>query len=348
MVGVWLYYSLYFLTNGIVLGIVFGARIPAGGIIMTRMLVGIFIAALVVGCSSKQQAADTVYTNGKIYTVNKAQPWAEAVAIKDSKFLIVGSTDDIAAAIGDSTEVMDLAGKFVMPGLVDTHVHPFDSAVSQLAELVFDPVPISLDDIQQQVADYIQSHPDPADWRASNIPKGIFPGENYMREDLDAVVSDRPFCILDQGGHAYWCNTFALEKTGIMDPDYQIAEYGVVERDEKGVPTGTVREMTVGEVNRMFYKVSEEINIEAAKFVMKLFNSKGVTALRTADGSQDHARALKTLADKGELTAHWALSYDVNYLASTYSHAENMEQIAERKQYASGRVSIIQMPPRPT
>ena len=302
----------------------------------------------IAGCSDNRQSADVVYTNGRIYTVNEAQPWVEAVAIKDGRFLVVGSNMDVEAVTGKQTRAVDLAGQFVMPGLVDTHTHPFDSAVSQLSELVFDPVPTSLEDIQQQVSAYVQSHPDPADWRASSIPKGIFPGENYMRKDLDAVVSDRPFCILDQGGHAYWCNTVALEKTGIMDPDYQIAEYGVVERDEKGVPTGTVREMTVGEVNRMFYKVSEEINIEAAKFVMKLFNSKGVTALRTADGSQDHARALKTLADKGELTAHWALSYDVNYLASTYSHAENMEQIAERKQYASGRVSIIQMPPRPT
>jgi hypothetical protein len=207
--------------------------------------------------------------------------------------------------------------------------------VSQLAELVFDPVPSSHEDIQQQVATYVQSHPDHGDWRGSNIPKGIFPGENYMREDLDAVVSDRPFCILDQGGHAYWCNTFALERTGIMDPDYQVAVYGVVERDDNGVPSGTVREMTVGEVNRMFYRVSDEMNIEAAKYVMDLFNRNGVTALRAADGSEDHAQALKTLADSGEITAHWALGYDVNYLASVYTHEENMAQIANRKQYAS-------------
>ena len=105
------------------------------------------------------QVADTVYTNGKIYTVNEAQPWAEAVAIKGGKFIVVGSNADADAVTGDSTEIVDLAGQFVMPGLVDTHTHPFDSAVSQLAELVFDPVPSSLEDIQEQVAAYVQSHP---------------------------------------------------------------------------------------------------------------------------------------------------------------------------------------------
>ena len=70
------------------------------------------------------QLADTVYTNGKIYTVNESQPWAEAVAIKDGKFIAVGSADDVAAVIGVGTEVVDLAGAFAMPGIGDTHIHP--------------------------------------------------------------------------------------------------------------------------------------------------------------------------------------------------------------------------------
>ena len=280
-------------------------------------------------------SADTVYTNGKIYTVNKAQPWAEALAIKDGKILVIGSADEIAEVTGDSTRVIDLGGQFVMPGLVDTHTHPFDGALSQLNELVFDPIPTNLEDIQQQVSAYVESHPEHSAWRGGDIPKGIFAGENYMREDLDAVVSDRPFCIIDQGGHALWCNTFALEATGIMDPDFEVGEYDVIERDENGIPSGTIREMTVGKVNRLFLKVSEEMNIEAAKYVMELFNRKGVTALRTANGNQDHASALKALADNGEITTHWAMSYDVNFLSSVYTHEENMAQIAERHQYAS-------------
>ena len=70
-------------------------------------------------------AADTVYSNGRIYTVNEAQPWAEAVAIKDGKFLVVGSNTETEAVTGDATEVVDLNDQFVMPGIVDMHAHPF-------------------------------------------------------------------------------------------------------------------------------------------------------------------------------------------------------------------------------
>ena len=89
-----------------------------------RKTVLFFSSLLLVACSSGDDAttgapsvvADVVYTNGKIYTVDKAQPWAEAVAIKDGKFLKVGSADDVAAVAGDGTEVHDLQGGFAMPG----------------------------------------------------------------------------------------------------------------------------------------------------------------------------------------------------------------------------------------
>ena len=63
-------------------------------------------------------SADTVYTNGRIYTVNEAAPWAEAVAIKDGRFIAVGSDEDVSAATGYGTEIIDLGGKFAMPGIV--------------------------------------------------------------------------------------------------------------------------------------------------------------------------------------------------------------------------------------
>ena len=93
------------------------------------------LAALLVGCSGVQQEpaapantanlslAETVYTNGKIYTVDTDRTWAEAVAIKDGKFMAVGSSGEIAAFVGDATEVIDLAGAFVMPGIGDVHIH---------------------------------------------------------------------------------------------------------------------------------------------------------------------------------------------------------------------------------
>jgi hypothetical protein len=70
------------------------------------------------------EVTDTVYTNGKIYTVNEAQPWVEAMAIKDGKFLVVGTNAEVLAVSDGSTSVIDLSGSFVMPGIGDSHIHP--------------------------------------------------------------------------------------------------------------------------------------------------------------------------------------------------------------------------------
>ena len=84
------------------------------------------LLALITVCSiSSAQTADTVYTNGRIYTVNAEQPWADAVAIKDGRFLLVGSNEDVRTVSGEQTTVHDLNGQFVMPGIVDMHAHPF-------------------------------------------------------------------------------------------------------------------------------------------------------------------------------------------------------------------------------
>ena len=71
------------------------------------------------------QVADVVYENGSIYTVNEKKPYAQAVAIKDGKFIKVGSNDDVEPLIGKNTRVIDLCGRTGMPGLIDTHVHIF-------------------------------------------------------------------------------------------------------------------------------------------------------------------------------------------------------------------------------
>ena len=97
--------------------------------------------ALVVGCAEAGppgDVADVVYTNGRIYTVNEAEPWAEAVAIKDGKFLVVGSDGDVEAVTGQATQVIDLDGDFAMPGIVDAHLHPDEPYVqAEAGNLLF-------------------------------------------------------------------------------------------------------------------------------------------------------------------------------------------------------------------
>ena len=100
------------------------------------VVIGVF---LVASCSQEpppqnqpttplpDRVADTVFKNGRIYTVNEIQPWVEALAIKDGRFLAVGLNADIESVTGDGTEVVDLGGRFVMPGINDLHHHGMDT-----------------------------------------------------------------------------------------------------------------------------------------------------------------------------------------------------------------------------
>jgi len=285
----------------------------------------------------KAESADTVYINGKIYTVDGSNVWAEAVAIKDGKFVAVGTTADVKAMAGEGTEVVDLGGQFVMPGLIDTHTHPFVDGLKELGDLQFnfESSEATREEMQRQIAAYAEANPD-REWIYGGMwPKGVFPGENGMRGDIDAVVPDRPVCLMDQGGHAYWCNTKALEITGVMDSDFVAPPFSIIERDENGLPSGTVREFALGHIKAFMPRATPEMYLETIDVVQGMFNKAGLTAHRTATGTEDGLRALQIAAGNGKLTMHWGVGLDVNYIESTYSFDERLEQISTRKQYES-------------
>ena len=313
---------------------------------MIRKLVLISVFSLALGACTQNageaaapvgEAPDTIYTNGRIYTVDGDNPWAEAVAIKDGRFVAVGSSADVGAMAGDNTEVVDLAGRFAMPGLIDTHTHPFVDGLKELGDLKFDfeETPATVEEMQKQILAYAEANPD-REWIYGGMwPKGIYPGESAPREDIDAVVSDRPVCLMDQGGHAYWCNTLALEISGVMDPDFEAPEFAIIDRDENGVPSGTVRETALGHVKSFMPRPTDEMHLETIDIVQGIFNAAGVTAHRTSTGSIDGLKALQLAAGDDKLTLHWGVSLDVNYGESTYSFDERWEHIGARKDFES-------------
>ncbi len=159
--------------------------------------------------------ADTVYTNGKIYTVNEAQPWAEAVAITDGKFTAVGSAADVKTLIGDGTEVIDLKGSFAMPGIHDTHVHPtLVYTYEEAGELLF-PESTPPDEIIEIIKDYAENNPDLTIIRAQKWSAGAFPGGKATKEWLDPHFPDLAVYAIDETGHNAVVNSAALRLAGI-------------------------------------------------------------------------------------------------------------------------------------
>jgi len=90
-----------------------------------QLLTGLIMLGLLVACTNETApSADTVFLNANIYTVNEEQAWAEALAIRDGRIVFVGDTEDALSLAGAETKQIDLDGKLLLPGFIDTHVHP--------------------------------------------------------------------------------------------------------------------------------------------------------------------------------------------------------------------------------
>jgi hypothetical protein len=205
---------------------------------------GLFLA---VGCSSERptdESADVVYTNGRIYTVDEAQPWAEAVAIKDGKFLVVGAKADVEAVTGATTEGIDLEGRFAMPGLIDAHAHPLGAAEGWANLRISDPTDAAA--ILEEVRAYAEANPDLPMIRGEAWNLGVFPNNSPRKELLDEIVPDRPVYLISQTGHSAWANSNALELAGITKDTPQTEKFIFDTDPETGEPSGTVREFAMG------------------------------------------------------------------------------------------------------
>ncbi len=173
--------------------------------------------APVTASPSQSLVADSVYKNGRIYTVNSEQPWAEAVAIKDGKFLAVGSSADISALTGSATEIVDLEGAFAMPGTGDPHIHTGilmpKRAFCALPGTFYEPTE---DMILEELSKCVEEYPEDREWFiAQGYSTPAMSEATLTREFLDELIPDRPAWIEDETGHNAWFNTKAMEAAGV-------------------------------------------------------------------------------------------------------------------------------------
>ena len=192
--------------------------------------------------------ADTVYTNGRIYTVNTNQPWAEAIAIKDGKFVVVGTNADVADMTGDATEVVELGGKFVMPGLHDLHVHFegfYNAKMLAGKTLRYTGEESSIAELQEKLRAYAKANPDLEVLFVEQLPQALFPNLSPTRQFIDEIVPDRVVVMLSDTEHEALLNTKALEREGIT-ADTPEPFGGEIVKGADGQPTGWLKEKAAG------------------------------------------------------------------------------------------------------
>ncbi|MEN8244045.1 MAG: amidohydrolase family protein [Thermodesulfobacteriota bacterium] len=190
--------------------------------------------------NNNHQAADRVFTNGRIYTVNQVKLWAEAVAVRNGKIAYVGNSAGVDTCIGPETEVIDLGGKMVLPGFIDSHAHA-SCTTNEAASIEMFHLD-SLEACLEAVRKFATNHPEHKVIYGGGWHNSLFPPSGPVKEDLDAIVSDRPVCLSSEDGHFFWVNSKAIAMAGISKSTPNPIG-GVIEKDPlTGNPSGTFRE----------------------------------------------------------------------------------------------------------
>ncbi len=280
------------------------------------------------------QEAETIFVNGQIFTMDAYNPRATAVAIRDRRLVIVGSDEDALALRGPATEVIDLDGAFVMPGIIDPHMHPFEDfhRDTYLLGIEDNSTPEA---ILAAVKAYADANPE-KEWIIGGAwPPGMFQDENPKRELLDEVISDRPVFLQDQSAHSVWMNSKALELSGIMAAkDAELPDGAVVERDEAGVPSGTIREHAIGFARRSMPPFPQEEMLGTARGFQELFHGLGITSAKAAAGYPAHVDAIHNLHEAGEWKFRMLMAMSYNYYDAGSTLEEQIGAIKE----ADGKV----------
>lgn len=203
--------------------------------------------------SNNKSTADKVLLNAKVYTVNRQQPWAEAVAIKAGKIIFVGSNKDVKNHIGEQTKTINLKGKMLLPGFQDAHVHPMEG-MALTTFMGCDLIPLS------------ETGTNPETWidelkkcNKIDFPHGWILGGGHSMQDtlklerhprllLDEAFPNKPAAFMEKSSHSMWVNSKALELAG-LDKDTPDSQGGFLFRDpQTGQPTGILSDSSGDEL----------------------------------------------------------------------------------------------------
>ena len=267
------------------------------------LLFAVFAAA----CADRdiaEESADTIFLNGKVYTLDDESPWADAVAVRGDEIVYVGDAAGALALAGERTQRIDLKGQLLLPGFIDTHVHPVAGGAyaKALSLNTFG----TIDDWVKAIADYAAANPDDEVLFGYGFLATTFGPVGPTRQLIDAVIPDRPVLIMDEGFHAAWANTATLERLNItQDTPDPVPGYSYYKRDENGDATGYLLEGTASMAMDALDVITRDVVAEGTGIVIDIMNSYGVTSAFDAGTMGDVETvtyALSKLEEEGELT----------------------------------------------
>ena len=276
-------------------------------IIRNILLITIFIFIMTTMYAQQKKA----FINGNIYTVNEKQPIAEAVLVENDRILFVGSTEEVKKMSNDSTEIIDLKGKFMMPGFNDAHLH-FVSGGFYLMGIDLRPAK-SINEFINILGDYVKKYP--GKW----VTGGRWDHENWdikklpSKKDIDDVTAITPVFVSRMDGHLALANSKALELAGITK-NTPTPEGGLIEKDKNTCePTGILKDNAMNLMFAIIPDHSTDDFYEASLMALKEASRFGITSVQDILSVEEISAytAYKKLESEGKLTCRISVRWPI-------------------------------------
>jgi predicted amidohydrolase YtcJ len=259
-------------------------------------------------------ASDVVLVHGHIYTGNPKAPWAQALAVSGTSIDAVGTDQEILSRKQARTEVIDLQGRTVIPGISDSHVHMWFGSLAlhglNLSTPEGSTTPDDADALVDKLKAYAAKHPNDkvlfgrADFSTA-------PPSTPTHELLDRAVPDRPVVVHHTSEHALWVNAKALALAGINDqPVADPTEEKYIVRDASGHPSGILMESAMAVMERALVdQFSQDEKLALLHDGSHYLNSFGITSVVNATGNLQEIQLYAALRDHGQLSVRTRTSF---------------------------------------
>ncbi len=289
-----------------------------------------------------QSAADTLFEHGYVYTVDGANTVAQALAVRDGQIIYVGDDTGARSFVGRKTRRIDLAGRLLMPGLIDGHMHPRSGGMRLLTcDLNYRRLTVPEFQAAIQACLDHDSKAGPDDWLKVNSwfeqnmePAGIV----LTHAALDALRTTRPIGVNSSFGHSELVNRRALELAHITraTPD---PKDGIIARDATGEPTGLLEDAAQDLVDRLMPEPTPAQNDRAVRSALEALRAQGITSFLDASADSGALTAFARAQRAGELTARGHFAVLIDSIKDYDANRAVAEVLAQRKLFDQGAIT---------
>ena len=280
------------------------------------------------------------YINGSIHTFDRNLTIVDSLLVRDGIIQLIGTQAEVIKSIDQSTEIIDLKGRMMMPSFHDAHAHPIWNGMDFLQCSVFDL--LTINEIQERIQACLEEdHVKSSGWvLGAGLNAGLFPSANPNKTLFDEVSKDIPIYIEMSDGHNALVNSKALELAGITKETKDPFK-GIIERDPvTGEPSGTLREPSaMNLISGVMPSETPELRLNGLLYAQNLASSLGITSMIDAAVNEDYLMSFKSLADRGELNLRVTacIEYGRQHYVQEFSGFEHLYQ--RRSEYDHPRIN---------